>query len=68
MLDRRDGQLTLGIATGQKITIEEDDVEDEFPQTVSLMPEGLVANFTEQQLSDLVEYLLTLRQGDAVQR
>ncbi len=66
VLDRRDGQITLGIATGQKITIEEDDVEDEFPQTVSLMPEGLVANFTKQQLSDLVEYLLTLRQSDAI--
>ena len=68
VLDRRDGKITLGIATGQQITIEEDDVEEEHPQTVSLMPEGLVANFTEQQLSDLVEYLLTLRQGDAVQR
>ncbi len=68
VLDRKDGEITLGIATGQQITIEEVDVEEERPQTVSLMPEGLVANFTEQQLADLVEYLLTLRRGDAIQR
>ncbi|KLU07570.1 putative transmembrane protein [Rhodopirellula islandica] len=67
VLDRRDGKITLGIATGQQITIDEADIEEERPQSVSLMPEGLVANFTEQQLSDLIEYLLTLRQGDAVQ-
>ncbi|QDT05515.1 Cytochrome c [Rubripirellula lacrimiformis] len=68
VLDRQDGKITLGIATGQQITIEEDDVEEERPQSVSLMPEGLVANFTEQQLCDLVEYLRTLRHGDAVQQ
>ena len=44
------------------------DVEIEFPQSVSLMPEGLVSSLTSQQVSDLVEYLLTLRQGDAVSR
>ncbi len=67
VLDRRDGKITIGIATGQQVIFDADEVEEERPQTVSLMPEGLVANFTEQQLSDLVEYLLTLRRGDAVQ-
>ena len=66
VVDRKDGQITLGIATGKHVTIAADEVEEELPQTVSLMPEGLVAKFTEQQLADLVEYLLTLRHGDAV--
>lgn len=67
VLSRKDDQITLGIATGQLAVIDADEVEDERPQTVSLMPEGLVANFTEQELCDLIEYLLTLRKGDAVQ-
>lgn len=66
VLGRKDGQITLGIATGQTVIFAADEVEQEHPQTVSLMPEALVANFTEQQLCDLIEYLLTLRQGDAV--
>jgi len=65
VLDRRDGLVTLGVATGQQVTFAADEIEEEHPQTISLMPENLVANFTEQQLSDLIEYLLTLRQGDA---
>ncbi|HIE98531.1 MAG TPA: c-type cytochrome [Planctomycetes bacterium] len=66
VVDRKDGQIILGIATGKYVTFATSDVEEEFPQTVSLMAEGLVANLTEQQLCDLIEYLLTLRQGDAV--
>jgi putative membrane-bound dehydrogenase-like protein len=66
VVDRKDGQIILGVATGKYVTFASSDVEEEFPQTVSLMAEGLVANLTEQQLCDLVEYLLTLRQGDAV--
>lgn len=67
-IERKDDQITIGIATGQQVTFAADAVEEERVQTVSLMPEGLVAKFTAQQLSDLVEYLLTLRQGDAVVR
>ena len=66
VVDRKDGRIVLGIATGKYITFAAGDVEVEFPQTVSLMAEGLVAGLTEQQLCDLIEYLLTLRQGDAI--
>ncbi len=66
VVDRKDDHVILGIATGKYVTFATSDVEEEFPQTVSLMAEGLVANLTEQQLCDLIEYLLTLRQGDAV--
>ena len=66
VIDRKDGQITLGIATGEHIMIDADAVDEERPQTVSIMPAGLVSGLTEQELSDLVEYLLTLRQGDAI--
>ncbi|WP_442505474.1 PVC-type heme-binding CxxCH protein [Novipirellula sp. SH528] len=66
VIDRQDGQITMGIATGQHVTFAADEVESERAQNVSLMPEGLVADFSSQQLADLVEYLLTLRHGDAV--
>ena len=38
---RKDGQITLGIATGQLINFAADEVERERPQSVSLMPESL---------------------------
>ena len=66
VIDRKDGQIILGTATGKYVTFAVGDVEEEFPQTVSLMTEGLVAGLTEQQLCDLIEYLLSLRQGDAI--
>lgn len=65
VIDRKDGQITIGIATGEKVSFPADEVEEEVPQSVSLMPKGLVSNMTPQQVSDLIEYLLTLRQGDA---
>ena len=65
VINRDEGQITLGIATGQQITFSADEVEEERPQTVSLMPKGLVANLTQQELADLIEFLLNLRQGDA---
>lgn len=68
VIDRKDGQVTIGIATGQRVSFATSDVEIEIPQSISLMPEGLVSSLTSQQVSDLVEYLLTLRQGDAVSR
>ncbi len=66
VVERKGDQVTLGLATGKHITFATSDVEADFPQTVSLMAEGLVAGLTEQQLCDLIEYLLTLRQGDAI--
>ncbi len=65
--DRKDGQVTIGMATGQRVTFAAGDVEDEVPQSISLMPEGLVSGLTSQEVADLIEYLLSLRQGDAGQ-
>jgi putative membrane-bound dehydrogenase-like protein len=66
--DRKDGQITIGIATGQKVSFAAKDVDEEVPQSVSLMPDGLVSGLTPQQVADLVEFLLSLRQGDAGQQ
>ncbi len=66
VVDRKEGQITIGIATGQLLHFAADEVEEERPQSVSLMPEGLVANLSTQELADLIEYLLTLRQGDRI--
>lgn len=66
VVDRSNGQIKLGLATGQFATISIDEVDEEQPQTVSLMPKGLIGSFTDQQVADLIEYLMTLRQGDAV--
>lgn len=65
VVNRKDGQVTIGIATGERVSFAASDVEEEVAQSLSLMPEGLVSGLTSQQVSDLVEYLLTLRQGDA---
>ncbi len=62
--DRQDGKITLGLATGQQVTIDADAVEEEQMQAASLMPEGLISQLSTQEVSDLIEYLLSLRQGD----
>jgi putative membrane-bound dehydrogenase-like protein len=68
VITRKDGQVTIGDATGKRVSFPASDVEEEVAQSISLMPDGLVSSLTTQQVSDLVEYLLTLRQGDAVSR
>ena len=37
-----------------------DQIEQMVPSTVSIMPKGLDANLSEQELADLVAYLMTL--------
>ncbi|MCA9063233.1 MAG: c-type cytochrome [Planctomycetaceae bacterium] len=66
VLDRSDNTVTLGLATGQQVKIDAATIEDETPQAVSIMPEGLIAGLTTQEAADLIEYLQSLRQGDAV--
>jgi putative heme-binding domain-containing protein len=46
--------------TGDPITIPRDQIEQVVPSTVSIMPKGLDANLSEQELADLVAYLMTL--------
>ena len=67
VLERKDDKVTIGIATGQKVSFAASEIEEEIPSSLSLMPNGLVSSLTAQQVSDLIEYLLTLRKGDAGQ-
>ena len=60
IVDRRDGKVSLKTASGEQIIVDEDEIEEERAQNQSLMPEGLAANLTEQELADLVDYLSTL--------
>ena len=53
--DRQDGKITLGLATGQQVTIDADAVEEEQMQAASLMPEGLISQLSTQEVSDLIE-------------
>lgn len=68
VLDRNGDKITLGLATGQRANIDAGEVDGEQTQAVSLMPSGLIAKFTPQQVADLLEYLVSLRQGDVASR
>ena len=53
--------LTLRDANGKDYPIAAKDVEKKTKSLVSLMPEGLVATLTEDELVDMVAYLATLQ-------
>ena len=63
MLLRRDGQSKEIYAdnTGKEITIQEKDVTDRKMRKESLMPTGLVQGLTDQELRDVVAYLMQKR-------
>ena len=72
-VDTDDGQSIVGLLMGEtetEITIRDANGKDyKFPakgtekkkQLTSIMPEGLIATLTEDELVDVVEYLFTLR-------
>jgi putative heme-binding domain-containing protein len=49
--------VVLKTADGQKVTLRRDEVADESVLGVSLMPEALLANLSDQQVRDLFAYL-----------
>ncbi len=55
-------RLILKLADGQRVSVVPSEVEDRRLSDVSLMPEGLAANLSEQDLVDLLAFLSTLRQ------
>ncbi len=62
--DRTAGLLTLKDATGKKITIAADDIDDEI-EGKSLMPKGLMKFMTDTEFNDLVKFLSMLgKPGD----
>jgi len=62
--DSTAGALDLVGADGKHIRIAMRDVLEQRGSTLSLMPEGLEAGLTRQEFTDLIQYLVTLRQPE----
>lgn len=51
------GETVILPASGEKITIATDDIEETVPSKISAMPEGLLNELTLEEISDLFAYL-----------
>jgi putative heme-binding domain-containing protein len=51
------GETVILQASGEKITIATDDIEETVPSKLSAMPEGLINELTLEEISDLFAYL-----------
>ena len=60
-----DAGLQLMGADGKLVTIATADIKEKRGSTLSLMPEGLQAGLSLQELADLTEYLATLQQTES---
>ncbi|MBR9804309.1 c-type cytochrome, partial [bacterium] len=57
LLDQDQNTIVLRSANGQDVRLRRDDIDELQRQSTSLMPAGLLDNFTDQQLLDLWAYL-----------
>jgi putative membrane-bound dehydrogenase-like protein len=55
--------LTLGDSKGEKQVVRKADIDEQQPQAVSVMPEGLEKQFTSEEFVDLIAFLVSLK-GD----
>ena len=53
----REGKAITVATPGEVVTVAQRDVASVEPQNFSMMPEGLLLTFTDQELRDLVSYL-----------
>ncbi len=58
---RTDKFIELKLATGQTQRVDHEQIKSNKPQSLSLMPEGLIHLMTEQEAADLLAYLLSLK-------
>jgi len=56
-------ELTIQQATGVAVTLKKSDIRQRRMQKDSLMPEGLQATLSAQDMADLVEYLASLKKA-----
>jgi hypothetical protein len=49
------------LSDATKVVVGKDKIEDQFPSKLSVMPEGLFKNLTEQEIADLFGFLETSR-------
>src|SRR6185369_12239280 len=52
-------------ADGRRVRIALSDVKEQRGSTVSLMPEGLQTGMSKQEFTDLIEYLVTLKEPES---
>jgi putative heme-binding domain-containing protein len=50
---------------GRVVRIDKGDIQEQRGSTLSLMPEGLQAGLSRQEFTDLIEYLVTLKQPES---
>ena len=61
--EQNDDLLVLEDANAQRVELRRDDVDQIIPSQTSLMPDGLAASLCEDEFTDLIAYLETLRSG-----
>jgi putative heme-binding domain-containing protein len=61
LVKRDEHQVVLRDSQGKEVSLAAKDVEQLRPSTVSLMPDGQLANLTAQEAADLIQYLASLR-------
>jgi len=59
-----DSWIELMGADGKRVRIATAEIQEQRGSTISLMPEGLQAGLTEQEFTDLIEYLVSLKQPE----
>ena len=57
LVDRDNQVVVLRGADGQNVTLAQSEIEELLPQRKSLMPEGVLREFNDQQVRDLFAYL-----------
>jgi len=57
-IGENENEFSLADAGGKAITISKKQITSMKPSTISLMPEGLLQNFSERQVKDLLTFLL----------
>ena len=58
-----DDELVMKVPGGVSVTTKKSEIFSKNKIDGSLMPEGIIASITEEELVDLVEYLMTLKKG-----
>lgn len=78
VVDTKSGELFQGIikeataealelvkADGERVRIATRDIEEQTGSTVSLMPDGLQVSLAQEEFTDLIEFLVTLKQPES---
>jgi putative heme-binding domain-containing protein len=63
-----EGQVRLRVADGSEQVLKLDEIEERREVGLSLMPSGLAAEMTAEELADLIAYLASLTVGDSTER